>query len=165
MQKYHLLFVPEAASAAVGKSIEGSTLVCLIVGTAHALVVVALAVAVLDDDDAGINTGGVVEVMSDDLFILSVISGSCFFSCCCEDFSVSVCCCCWEIEGELEVEPQPWDVAGEDTGTSEPTACSLFKLGKFIGRGADILLASNLWRACELRLPLKRVELFDFYIM
>lgn len=94
MQKYHLLFVPEAASAAVGKSIEGGTLACVIVGTAHALVVIVLVVAVLDDDNAGINTGDVVEVMSDDLFILSVTSESCFFSDCCVDFSASIGCCC-----------------------------------------------------------------------
>lgn len=44
-------------------------------------------------------------------------------------------------EGELEVEPQPWEAAGGVTGTSVPTACSLLKLGKFIGRGAEILPA------------------------
>lgn len=143
----HLLFVPEAASAAVGKSVEGGTLACVIVGTAHALVGVA-------DDVAGINTGDVAEV-SDGLLDLScVLSVSCFFS----DASDSVVCgcagcCCCEREGELVAEPQPCDVAGEDAGTSVPTACSLLKLGRLMGRGADILLESNLWRACELRFP------------
>lgn len=139
--------MPEAASAAVGKSVEGGTLVCVIVGTAHALV------GVVDDVDvAGINTGDVAKVASDGCFLLDlscvVVSAvSCFFS----DASDSVCgcvvvCCCCERQGELEVEPQLCNEAGEDAGTSVvPTAaCSLLKLGKLMGRGADILLESNL---------------------
>lgn len=134
----HLLLEPEAASAAVGKSVEGGTLVCVMAGTAQALAGVA------DDADtvAGISTGDGVE-MSDGLLDLSwVASVSCFFS----DASGSACgcSCCCEREGELEAEPQPCDVAGEAAGTSVPTACSLLKLGRLMGRGADILLESSL---------------------